>query len=216
MSMDGVQRIIEEIEKTTEATVSEMLGEAKKKVDGILQEARVHADEQERSIVDSGEQEARRESQRILAEARIKARREKVKAQEDIVQQSFERAREGLKEAAEQGMIEGTAYRDVLERLIRQSVVSSGESALEVLVNPRDTGLLTREVLASIAGQAGGELGVDVSLSLSEEPLSCMGGVVIRSSDGKIRVDNTFEARIDRFRETIRTRVARELFGQET
>ena len=51
--------------------------------------------------------------------------------------------------------------------------------------------------------------------SVSDEPLTCMGGVVVRSIDGKVRVDNTFESRIERYMETVRTRVAKELFGQE-
>ena len=39
-----------------------------------------------------------------------------------------------------------------------------------------------------------------------------MGGAVVQSTDGKVRVDNTLEARIERFRDSIRTRVAKELF----
>jgi len=216
MSTDGVQRIIEEIEKSTEKKVSEILSEAREKVDAILSDARKKADEQDRSILSRGEQEARRESQRILAEARIKARREKIRAQEEVVRKSFDMARDTLGKMAEERSADGVDYKDVLERLIKESVVSSGVELLEVLLNPRDRDLLSEGTLNRIADKIGGELGMKVSLSVSDELLTCMGGVVVRSSEGKVRVDNTFESRIERFREAVRTRVAKELFGQES
>jgi V/A-type H+-transporting ATPase subunit E len=35
---------------------------------------------------------------------------------------------------------------------------------------------------------------------LSESPIETLGGVVVASADGRIRVDNTFEGRLDRLR----------------
>jgi V/A-type H+-transporting ATPase subunit E len=215
MSTDGVRKIIEEIEKSTEQKCSEILSEAKEKVEAVLNEARKKASDEEGTILARGEQEARRESQRILAEARIKARREKVKAQEGVVQKSFDTARKTLLKMAEEKKAAGIEYRDVLERLIRESAVSSGIQSLEVLVNPRDRSLASQDVLSRIASQAGKELGIPMSLDISDEPLACMGGVVVRSNDGKVRVENTFESRIERFREAIRTQVAKELFSGE-
>ncbi len=215
MSTDGVRKIIEEIEKSTEKKVSELLSEAKEKVGAVLDDARKKASDEESAILARGEQEARRESQRILAEARIKARREQVKAQEEVVQKSFDTARKTLLKMADEKKAAGIEYRDVLERLIRESTVSSGIQSLEVLVNPRDQGLVSQDVLSRIAAQAGKELGMTMSLRVSDEPLACMGGVVVRSADGKVRVENTFESRIERFREAIRTQVAKELFPGE-
>jgi V/A-type H+-transporting ATPase subunit E len=214
MSTDGVQRIIQEINKSTDEKVSEIISEAKKKVETILNDAKQKADEQDRLIVARGNQEAQRESQRILAEARIKARREKVKAQEEVVQKSFDRAQDILKKISELRNANGISYKDVLETLIRESVVSAGIGSMEVLVNPHDSNLLSEEVLSRIARETEDELGIKVSLAYSEEPLLCMGGVMIRSMDGKVRVDNTFETRIERFRESVRTQVAKELFSR--
>ncbi len=210
MSADGVQSIIEQIEKSAGTSVSANLSEAKEKVDAVLTEAGKQAGDEEQSILNRGEQESRRESQRILAEARIKARREKVKAQEEVVQQAFDKAQALLRTMAAEGRADGIEYRDVIERLIAESAVSAGAADLEVLVDPRDKAVVSADLLNKIAGRVG-----QVSLKLSDEPLSCMGGVVVRSLDGTVRVENTFESRIERFRETIRTRVAKELFPQE-
>ena len=210
MSVDGVQKIIAEINKSAEKQVSEILSESKQKADAVLSTAREKAEAEAGAIISRGEQEARRESQRILAEARIKARREKVKAQEEVVNLAFIGARESMQKMAEG---KGEDYKKVLEELIKESVLSSGSESLEVLFDSRYKGLVTDDSLNKIAQEAGPDLGMTISLSVSDEALTCLGGVVVKSADGKVRIDNTFEARIDRFRDNIRTLVAKELFA---
>lgn len=210
MSLDGVQKIIAEIDKSSEKQVSEVLSESKQKADAVLNDARKKAEAEAGAIISRGEQESRRESQRILAEARIKARREKVKAQEEVVNLAFKSARESMQKMAEG---KGADYTKVLEELIKESVLSSSAEALEVLFDSRDKGLVSDDSLNKIAQEAGSELEMTITLSASAEELSCLGGVVVRSADGKVRIDNTFEARIDRFRDNIRTLVAKELFA---
>ena len=210
MSVDGVQKIIAEIDKSAEKQVSEILSESKQKADAVLSTAREKAEAEAGAIISRGEQEARRESQRILAEARIKARREKVKAQEEVVNLAFISARESMQKMAEG---KGEDYKKVLETLIKESVLSSGSESLEVLFDSRDKGLVADDSLNKIAQEAGPDLGMTISLSASAEALTCLGGIVVKSADGKVRIDNTFEARIDRFRDNIRTLVAKELFA---
>ncbi len=216
MATDGVRKIIEQIEKSAAEAESAGMAEAQEKVDARLGEARRQAEQKKQAILARAGQEARRESQRILAEARIKARREKVRAQESVVQKSFDTAMDTLRSLAEQGSADGISYAGVLERLISESVVSSGETDLEVMVPRRDRQLVGQDLLDRIAGQAGGRTGTQIRLRISEESLSSMGGVAVRSSSGTVRVDNTFESRIDRFRDEIRTHVAKELFSRES
>ncbi len=215
MSLDGVQKIIGEIEKSTEKKISAILSEARQKADAILNEARQKAAEQESSIVTRGEQDARRESQRILAEARIKAKREKVNAREEMVQKSFNSALDTLNQMAKERSVKGIQYADVLIRLIKESAVASGAGSLEVLLTSRDRDLVSHDILQGISRDLESGSGSRIDLRMSEDLLSGIGGVVVRGVEGKVRVDNTFEARIERFRETVRTQVAKELFGQE-
>lgn len=216
MSSEGVQKIIAEIQKSAERQIADIRAQAEEKAGSVMAEARAQADGQEQSILARGEQEARRESQRILAEARIQARRETVSAQEAVVQESFAQARDRLTRIAAEGRDGDISYAVVLERLIADSVISAGTAELEVLVNARDRNVVTQALLEKIAGETGRELGCTVTLRVSDEPLQCSGGVVVRSGDGNLRVENTFESRLARFREDIRTRVAGALFPQES
>jgi len=207
----GVEKIIAQIEKTAEEKAAAILDEARARAEALLTEARAQASEQERSALARGAQEARRESQRILAEARIQARRARVQAQEDSVRQAFEQARQMLQNLADSGQSGGVSYHAVLKGLIAESIASTDTAELEVQVRQADHALVTAELLGAVAA----ECGRSVAVTLSPVALATAGGAVVRSRDGRVRVDNTFEARTARFMDAIRTRVAKELFAGE-
>jgi V/A-type H+/Na+-transporting ATPase subunit E len=211
----GVDTIIAHIDKGAEEQAAAVLADARRKADGLLAEAREQAAEKERAARSRGEQEARRESQRILAEARIQARRACVKAQEDGVKQAFAQARQMLQSLADSGASDGRSYADILKRLIIESAIAADTAELEVQVRPADRALLSAAMLADSAAEAGRATGRTITLVPGDEPVAASGGAVVRSRDGRVRVDNTFEARIVRFMDAIRTRVARELFAGE-
>lgn len=212
---EGVHKIINEIEKSAEQTAASLMAQAKGKADAMLSDATRRAEEERHAIQSRAELEAQRESQRILAEARIRVRREQMRAQEEMLQDSFQQAWETLRIMAEIGSIDGVVYKDILDRLIVESIVSSGAVSLEVLVNQRDRAFVGCEMLSRLATKVSDELGRVISLSLSSETLMCLGGVVVRSTDGKVCVDNTLEARMERFKDVLRVRVAKELFSRK-
>jgi V/A-type H+-transporting ATPase subunit E len=207
----GVDKIIAQIEKTAEEKVADILAKARKKAEALLAEAREQAAEQERATLARGEQESRRESQRILAEARIQARRACVKAQEDTVKQAFAQAMQALQALADGG----SSYPEVLKSLIVESIAATDTSDLEVLVRQADHALLTTEYLNAVATDASRETGRSIKLTLAAEAVVAAGGAMVRSLDGRVRVDNTFKARTALFMDAIRTRVAKELFVGE-
>lgn len=215
MTTNGVQRIVAAIEKAASEKTTAIIGEARTKAGALVKEAEKKAQEEKRTILSRGQQEARRQSQRILADARIRARRVKAKAQEEMIQEAFSQARERLEQIAAKRKINGINYLDILQRLLKESVLSTGKETLEVLLNPRDRDLLGHQALDGISRVIGEALGHEIQVTLAGDSLASAGGVIIRSVDGMVRVDNTFEARVSRFREVIRTEVSKELFGLE-
>ena len=69
----------------------------------------------------------------------------------------------------------------------------------------------TLGLIASRIEEIKSELG-DVSIELGET-VDTMGGVIVETEDGRIRIDNTFEARMERFEGEIRSTIAKVLFG---
>ena len=211
----GVDKIIAQIEKTVEEKVADILAKAREKAEVLLAEAREQAAEQQRATLARGEQESRRESQRILAEARIQARRACVKAQEDTVKQAFSQAMQALQTLADSGAAGGFSYPDVLKSLIVESIAATDTNDLEVLVREPDRSLLTPEFFSAAATEGSRVTGRSIKLTLGTEAVAAAGGAMVRSLDGRVRVDNTFKARTTRFMDAIRTRVAKELFVGE-
>ena len=81
----------------------------------------------------------------------------------------------------------------------------AGSSDVELLVNEPDAKKLSR-LLSKGAGEA-------LSRGLSSTRMNVIGGVVARSSSGKIEVDNTIDGRFSRAKDALRTEVSRILFS---
>jgi V/A-type H+-transporting ATPase subunit E len=62
-------------------------------------------------------------------------------------------------------------------------------------VNRRD-----RQRLAPRWKELTSESAPDKHIELADEPIETLGGILIRSRDGRIRLDNTFEGRRERLR----------------
>ena len=52
-----------------------------------------------------------------------------------------------------------------------------------------------------------------VKLTLDEKAVESIGGVMLETSNGSVKFDNTYEARLERMRPTLRKDVARILTG---
>lgn len=58
------------------------------------------------------------------------------------------------------------------------------------------------------------EAAPDKAVSLHPEPLSCLGGVRVRDKDNRVRVDNTFEGRMERLGDALHGVVSERLFAR--
>ncbi|MHC1565760.1 MAG: V-type ATP synthase subunit E [Candidatus Syntropharchaeales archaeon] len=193
----GADEIIKKIDERASAEVDKIIQDANTRREKILDEARREAEHKKQVILERGEKEAILEKQRILADAKLKARRLRWDAQEDLVSQVLDAARNKVSKVRDD-----PKYGDILKVLIQEAASSIGEDELEVLLADGDSVDLE---------QISGELGI--KLSLSDKKIGGMGGVIVRTRDGRIEVDNTFERRMERFTELLRTEITATLFG---
>lgn len=94
--------------------------------------------------------------------------------------------------------------------MIIQGIKELGEEKVVVASNKETISLLKKH-LEEIKKDAKETLGKDVEIEIGT-PIETMGGVVIYNSDRSIRIDNTFEARIERFQSDLRSIIAKTLF----
>lgn len=99
-------------------------------------------------------------------------------------------------------------YLPILRRLLRGSVEAIEREELVVEVNARDL-----ERLRPYWDEWLQDLAPGKRLLLSSTPRECVGGTLVQSTDECIRVDNTFEGRMERLQENLYQVIMEQLFA---
>jgi len=104
-------------------------------------------------------------------------------------------------------------YLATLRAYLAQAAAEIEAQELRVEVNARDQRLLGDRWDALVADAAPGK-----KVVLAEEPIDTLGGMRVSSTDERIRVDNTFEGRLERLRKRIQQVILERLLpgGLET
>lgn len=189
--MNQVQELERAILARAERLATEYRERAARSRDAILREA------SERLRL----REAREEA--IAKALGDRAYRQRVQASELKMQSHLDRVRWNLVQGVEGGLQERMrrfigdepAYGAWLEALIQAAASAIERDEILVSANGRDLKRLRAGwdtiVQALPAGRAA---------ALSDEPIETLAGVLVTSADGRIRVDNTFEGRLERLR----------------
>jgi V/A-type H+-transporting ATPase subunit E len=213
MSDEGVDKIISYIEAEAGKEISDILLEAQAEADKIEKSAQEKADRERERILSNSERGASLEGQRIIAETRIDVRRKRMDAQEEAIAASFEEVKKALEELAEKGKRDNFVYKDIMFNLIASASEVVAGNKLELVLNQRDSTTFTKGTLREASELVKKRTGRTISLTLSDETIQCLGGVVVRDIEKQVEVDNTLETKLNRLKERIRVDVAKTLFG---
>lgn len=171
--------------------------------DGILRNAseRLHLTEQ-REVLLAKATADRIQRRRVQAgELRLQGRLEQLRWQ--LVREVEQR----LPARLEALRADRAAYLDWLACLIQEAVALIPEGELVAEVNAEDLAWLPEHWAALCARAAPGR-----ALSLDPRPGSGAGGVLLRGSDNRVRLDNRFEGRLARQQRLIRRTIQQQLF----
>jgi V/A-type H+-transporting ATPase subunit E len=197
----------------TDKIVSSIMSEAQEKADVIIQDANAEvsaiqakaektAEAEKAKILDNGKKQSDMRYQQIISEAKMNARRAELGAKEEVIEAAFNQAIGELKVKASSGDDE---YKDSLSKMIKEAADEIGGDDLIIHLNEADTNKFKQE-LSSDSFELEG-----VNFKLGE-PIKAIGGAILKTSDGDIEVNNTIEARLERFKSILRSEVAEILF----
>jgi V/A-type H+-transporting ATPase subunit E len=203
--MEGAELIIQEINREAEQKIQYILSEAQKEAEKLKEEARKRAEAKAEWILRKAKTQAEIERQRIIANAKLEVRKKKLAVQEELIRQVIESLKERLANLPED------EYFPMLVELTVKAVEELGTDKVVVRSNERTLKLIV-ERLSEFREKLKEALGKDVEVTVGE-PIQTIGGILVESSDGSVRVDNTFEARIERFESDLRATIAKALFG---
>jgi V/A-type H+-transporting ATPase subunit E len=202
----------------TEKIVSSILSDAKFKADSISEEAenesksileegeKVALMEKEKILEDSKKQSAMR-YQQIISEAKMKSRRMELDSREEVIEESFKKAEEKLVEIASS---ESAEYKESIKNIITEAALEIGGGDLILLLKQEDEAKI-KDSISEIENDVKAKTGKETNLEIGSN-INTIGGTIIKTKNGDIEVNNTIEARMLRFKKSLRSEVAHILF----
>lgn len=207
-SVGSLETLRDQILKQAKEQASAVIEREQRIADHDLEFAKEDADkikEQQKakiqSLVDT-------EKRKILASAEMESRRMLLEKKEELVSNIFVEAETKLEE-----MRGSKLYIDAVTKSIENAVDNIGDNLI-VEFGEKDKSVFKNDQISSIESSVSKAVGKNVKLEfrLSGENISA--GVIIRSNDGRMIIDNTFSNLIKRLEEDIRGKVS-EILLQE-
>lgn len=186
------------------ALADEHLVNAHRACDQIINDANEHLRlREEREILAAKTQAERTYRQRVQA-AEIKHQEELDRLRWNLVRGVVEKLPRELETIA----ADEKTYLPLLRRLLARAVTAIEDPEIVAGVNARDHKRLGKNWESFVR-----EAGVTRHVMLAPEPIPCIGGVQLRNVDDTIRIDNTFEGRLERLQELLQQVVMERLFA---
>jgi vacuolar-type H+-ATPase subunit E/Vma4 len=191
------------MEKISEAVVSKVSLDAQSIIKEAEEKAReeIERAQKQRGVKFEQERarmlgEAQQEAARILAQASIKARQLISSAKAEAIAKITDGARKELSSETSSG-------ESHLVGLIREAVGGLGTDKARIYVSPKDLGT------ARASLEADKELSARI---LEVREFDCLGGVIAEDANGKLRIDNTYETRLEMVLPKLLPKISEELF----
>ena len=201
----GTSKIVESIMSVAQEKADVIIQDANAEVSAIQANAEKTAEAEKTKILENGKKQSDMRYQQIISEAKMNARRAELGAKEEVIEAAFNQAIGELKVKASSGDEE---YENSLSKMIKEAADEIGSKDLIIQLNEADTKQLKSELSAS--GSDSFQLeGINFTLG---EPIDAMGGAILKTVNGDIEVNNTIEARLERFKSILRSEVAEILF----
>jgi V/A-type H+/Na+-transporting ATPase subunit E len=190
---DTLEKVSGEFESEVLADLEEARSETLAKVESVRKET----EEAVAKILETGVKQAESVKRQIMGAAELEARNAQLRSLERAVNEVFDLAAKQISTSS------GSSYDKAIAGLIEEGLAAIGQKA-KVQCASKDK----KAVSAAIK-----KLGSNARVSLDDEPIETIGGVVLATPDGSVRFDNTFEARLERLKPTLRKEVAAILIG---
>ena len=199
----GTDKIVSSIMSEAQGKADVIIQDANAEASAITQKAEKTADAEKTKILENGKKQSDMRYQQIISEAKMNARRAELGAKEEVIEAAFEKATAELKEKAASGDEE---YDDALTKMIKEAADEIGSKDLIIQLNEADTNKF-KEQLSDVSTFQIEDIKFEIG-----EPIDTIGGAILKTSNGDIEVNNTIEARLDRFKSLLRSEVANILF----
>lgn len=223
----GAENIVSTIIAEAQVKADGNKAEAQAQCDAIIADGEKRAEAEKAKILSDAAKQADLRYQQIISEAKMNGRRAELEAKEEVIEAAFNKATEELTNIAN---TDGEEYIEALIEMIKEAATEIGGGDLIVLLKAEDADKVKGKLdtiadkvkslikdrnkpvnLNSIASEVSSDSGVETTLEIGE-PIDTIGGAILKTRNGEIQVNNTIEARMLRFKKSLRSDVAKTLF----
>jgi len=202
MSAEVVLKIGDEILADAQAEAKRKIEEAEKYASELKEKARLEAESEAEKAKAKALENVKLLEGRKLSEARREASLHILKERNTMISSAFQEAVKRLKD-----MVNEEAYLRSLSSLIETSVKQLGFNELKIKLNAKD---LRRQ--AEIIKRL--KLPPTVKITVDKDPVSALGGFIISTPDERIKIDETFEAKLTYAERKFKKEISKLLFGE--
>jgi len=183
------EKIIERIKKDSEEEIQAIIGEAEQQASDIIKEAKKEAENEYEKMIYDGKRHGENIKKILVSKASQDAKREAMKAREKIIEECFTKAYQKLSK------LSGKEYKKIVTNLTEKGLKKLSGECFAIVSKDEDKEIAKK-------------LGLKVSANTDAS-----GGIILKSVDGQITLDNTFDGILEREKERIRIKVGKLLFS---
>jgi len=191
-----MERISEAVVGKVRVEAENIIREAGEKAQEEIERARkqreIKLEEEKHKMLE----EAGEEAARIAAQASMKARQELSNAKADIIAKLIDRVKQNLSSMSRE--------ESLFPSLIREAVDGLGVDKGKIYVSPKD--------ISSVQKFLKGDEEL-ASRIMEVKEFDCTGGVIAEDIEGKFRIDNTYETRLEMLLPKLLPEISKELFA---
>ncbi len=185
------EAVVGKVKLDAQKTVKEAEEKALEEIEKARKQRAVRFEEERGRMLGEAEEEVAR----ILAQASIKARQQLSSAKADAISKIIDGARKELSQVSS----DETHFLN----LIREAVEGLGVDKARIYVSSRDVSNVKRFL------EADKELSGKI---VEVKEYNCLGGVIAEDIEGKLRIDNTYETRLEMLLPQLLPKISEELF----
>ena len=185
----SAEKIIQQIKKDTEKQVKQITKEAKTHADQILNDAKKQSQKDSEKILENGKIQSENAKKILISQETQEQRRKIMKAQDEIIEECFSKATEKL------AKLDKKSYEKTIETFIQKAVKQLGKNIQIITSKESDINPVKKHNLKHVG------------------KTDSIGGLIIKSADGKITLDYTFEGILKREKDKIRIKIGKMLFS---
>lgn len=204
---DGANKIVSSIMSEAQSKADAIIQEAEKEAALILEEGEKDAVLEKEKILENAEKQSKMKYQQLISEAKMNSRRAELEAREELIEKAFENAEAELNKIASTSSEE---YVNSLKKIIEEASIEIGGGDLILSLKEEDVTKI-KDSIPTIEKEVEAKSGNKTKMEIGTN-IRTIGGAVVKTKNGDIEINNTIEARMLRFKKSLRSEVAGILF----